>query len=936
MPVSTQRRLAGYRFEDQTPPPANVLPRMDIAVFVGFAARGPLHRPVAIEYATRFNEIFGADLPLAWDPATASPQYANLGPAVRAFFANGGLRCWVIRVAADTAETGCCPLPGMLEVSPGGSLVPACARARSPGAWSDGLRVTTALQVRGLGAGLTLASLTPQAFATSGRLGTMREGDLLRLTSFAGGFIGFVPVDSVTAPFPGLTQVNAAQPIAWVREARHAPNPGSGWMIQWQQGVPQAAVSTLAAEWPGPGSDNRVTLQLAGTPAVLPPVGSWIQFTADPPPAGGGVFWLHVRQLGSVAGVGSPALPGVSLEGETWQALAVPPAAADLGSLAIEILTVELGVADPGQAKFKLPDVGLTPAHPRYWGGLPDDDTYFAEDPIPAERNPPWWQEIGSPRCPLAGPVKPARYSLPLGVTALAADELDTEHTGMDPLARDGLSDYSAELFLDAELVDKGTGALLAHADFIRYQLPVPHRLRGLHAALGIEEATLLCVPDAGLRPWRATAPTITASPPAASAPPARPEWWHHLPCDPPLRSIPLEANPPWSEFLPCDLQVIPAPHLAGGEIAGGEILLSWTSALAASALFLVEEATLPDFRDAVTVATIPGRSLLVHDRAPSSYYYRIRALVGSATSNWSNGTVVIVNPAARTEVVATQDYVSDPWLAVMRSAVRLCAARADLVLLASLPGHLRPQEALDLQQDLRSDRSRVVPVAGRVCLPLGAGESAAFSYAALFHPWLAVRDEAGIRLVPPDGAVAGHHARRALSRGAWGAAANEPIRDVVALLPDIPPFWRERFLTAQLNLLRQEATGFLCLSQDTLSADELLRPMNVRRLLILLRRLALRLGATYVFETNDAPFRRLVRHSFEALLGDLHRRGAFAGRTSRESFQVNCDEELNPPESVEQGRFIIELRVAPSVPLSFITIRLVQTSNRTLVTESD
>ena len=36
------RRLPGFRFETQAPPLPEVLPRMDIAVFVGFAAAGPL------------------------------------------------------------------------------------------------------------------------------------------------------------------------------------------------------------------------------------------------------------------------------------------------------------------------------------------------------------------------------------------------------------------------------------------------------------------------------------------------------------------------------------------------------------------------------------------------------------------------------------------------------------------------------------------------------------------------------------------------------------------------------------------------------------------------------------------------------------------------------------------------------------------------------
>ena len=42
----------------------------------------------------------------------------------------------------------------------------------------------------------------------------------------------------------------------------------------------------------------------------------------------------------------------------------------------------------------------------------------------------------------------------------------------------------------------------------------------------------------------------------------------------------------------------------------------------------------------------------------------------------------------------------------------------------------------------------------------------------------------------------------------------------------------------------------------------------------------------------------------------------------------------LNTAQSVDQGRFIVELRVAPSLPMSFLTVRLVQSGDRTLVME--
>ncbi len=100
---------------------------------------------------------------------------------------------------------------------------------------------------------------------------------------------------------------------------------------------------------------------------------------------------------------------------------------------------------------------------------------------------------------------------------------------------------------------------------------------------------------------------------------------------------------------------------------------------------------------------------------------------------------------------------------------------------------------------------------------------------------------------------------------------------------------------------------------------------------MILLRRLALRLGATYVFEPNNDAFRRMVRRGFESVLEILFLRGAFAGNTRATSFQVLV---TLSPQDVQAGRFIVELRVAPSLPLTFMTIRLIQAGDRGLVSE--
>ncbi len=80
MNLVATRRLPGIRVMSQPAPVAEALPRMDIAVFVGLAASGPVDLPVAVEDAPRFAAIFGADVALATD-ADVLPGEAHVGAA---------------------------------------------------------------------------------------------------------------------------------------------------------------------------------------------------------------------------------------------------------------------------------------------------------------------------------------------------------------------------------------------------------------------------------------------------------------------------------------------------------------------------------------------------------------------------------------------------------------------------------------------------------------------------------------------------------------------------------------------------------------------------------------------------------------------------------------------------------------------------------------
>jgi hypothetical protein len=323
--------------------------------------------------------------------------------------------------------------------------------------------------------------------------------------------------------------------------------------------------------------------------------------------------------------------------------------------------------------------------------------------------------------------------------------------------------------------------------------------------------------------------------------------------------------------------------------------------------------------------------------RSVGDSYYRVRAIVGVASSDWSDGLAVRVTPPVRLELAPLGTYQARSLARVHRSLARLCAARGDLLAVLALPHHYRPRAARRYARRLLRNQPAHI-----------------HSYAAVYHPWLVERRTAdggersavrgpqsavfrppsAVVCLPPDGAACGVLARRAISRGAWVAPANEPFAGVVALDPPLPSRAWQGLQDAQVNVIRHEPRGFLALSADTLTHDSDLRPINVRRLLMLLRRLALGLGARYVFEPNGESFRRIVARAFERLLGQMYARGAFAGRTASAAFQVVTDSSLNPPQSVDQGRFVVELRVAPALPLTFLTVSLVQTSDRLLVAE--
>jgi phage tail sheath protein FI len=77
------------------------------------------------------------------------------------------------------------------------------------------------------------------------------------------------------------------------------------------------------------------------------------------------------------------------------------------------------------------------------------------------------------------------------------------------------------------------------------------------------------------------------------------------------------------------------------------------------------------------------------------------------------------------------------------------------------------------------------------------------------------------------------------------------------------------------------------------------------------------------VFEPSTTGLRERLRHTLEVFLLDLYRRGAFTGATEQEAFFVRTGDDLNPRHSLELGRLVAEVGVAPAEPLEFLVLRI-------------
>ncbi len=998
-------RQPGIYFDTVSPAPASNLPRMDIAGFVGFASNGPLHIPVLIEDMAHFRDVFGEDIALAWDAQLKRMQYSLLGSTLEVFFRNGGLRCWVVRVADDNkdnlnnaAQSARFEIPGLYQA---GDLLAASIRARSAGGWAKNLQLSARLSVQSLAVAKAALNSSPNSEILSKTddyyqlqvrsvPANLVAGDLVELRCGADSLRAYLFVDNI--------EVGESAQLLLAKE------------VYW---FDRAEVDSPPLSSPDNPAENSATQEMPVPLDEISGMQRYENFINNSPEQVPAIRWLRFDLL-------------------VWQGDAL---------------------------QSQINGLRFHYQHPRYWGRLPDDQLLYAEL---VHRNPVSLQpgmaslleEISYPRFALAAdfyndknpPSSPASENvfLPLTMASsslaknVATAEYDEFSPSVNNVNRDGLDIFSADLFLDTDLAGLSVSSLITEANYQRFN--VGRSLKGIHSLLAIDEISMLAVPDMLHRHWDTNSPAFDYALPAPELDQISPADEHgrrqlnwtavdntrryivqqslssefedfseYVNEKPDPLILDNDDNPPAAEseiklFFTQDnctryyyfrvraedygqfsswsntrVLRLPASIFSDCEKAdasllglrliydsaasnANEIAFIWEAEDAQSqALILADEYQLQRSTDKGFIAakTIYPAENNIKDLtefstpllSDSVVYFRVRAKSGEVSGPWSNTLEIHPKWLSKLSLNGIDEYNDEDFKAVQFALIRMCAAKADTLAILSLPAHYQAAQVAAAIDDIKpgyKTASQNVSGFGSGNLhvmSLNISEQSALSYAALYYPWFritannsssntdsAIKLNKNIQLIPPVGAVCGKLAATANLRGAWIASENKTLQSVLGLGVSFTDQNMFNLMNKQLNIIVSSPRGFVVSSGNTLSQSKDLKALNVRRLLLLLRRLAMREGNIYTFEPMSADFRNRVQHYWDTLLNDLYQRGAFLGRSAGAAYRVVTDESVNNQRSLEQGQFIIELRVSPSQPLSFLHIRLTQNGSDQLL----
>lgn len=283
-------------------------------------------------------------------------------------------------------------------------------------------------------------------------------------------------------------------------------------------------------------------------------------------------------------------------------------------------------------------------------------------------------------------------------------------------------------------------------------------------------------------------------------------------------------------------------------------------------------------------------------------------AVIGSP----ANATGIYAVQSSETydfNVLATPGFTSG---AVIGQGLQFCEGRGDVIYLVDPPFGLRPQQIVDWHNGmLVSDVSAAINS----------------SYGALYWGWLKIFDQYNDMniWIPPSGHVAGVFARTARETEQWFAPAGlRRGRLITALDVEYNPGQGERDLlygsgNAVNPIVSFIQDGIVVFGQRTLQRQATaLDRVNVRMLLIFLKKNLIQILRSFIFEPNDETVWAQVRNVVNPFMSDIQARRGLDG------YKVVCDETNNTPERRDANQLWVSVFLKPTKAIEFVVLNLV------------
>lgn len=214
-----------------------------------------------------------------------------------------------------------------------------------------------------------------------------------------------------------------------------------------------------------------------------------------------------------------------------------------------------------------------------------------------------------------------------------------------------------------------------------------------------------------------------------------------------------------------------------------------------------------------------------------------------------------------------------------------------------------------------------------------------ASNFSGLYWPHVVVGDPVGVgrnptTILPPAAFVAGLFARTDGQRGVWKAPAgtDATLALTVNLEHQLNDLHSDELNPVGINALRTiPGAGRVVWGSRTMVPASEWRYVPVRRTAIFLRTSIYNGIQWAVFEPNDEPLWSSLRASIGGFMETQFRRGAFAGRTRDEAYQVKVDASTTTPIDQAAGVVNILVAFAPLRPAEFVVVQLSQKTQPTV-----